>query len=276
MKKINILATIFACLILFNSMVLPVNANPVEELTIKENIVIKREQIIGEKTIAEECSGIEENMTEDLPKEQRSEFSELIIQTRNEKFDEVPLYFQTDYPDTPFSKGTIATSGCGITCLAMISTYLLDEEHFPDELAEKYNNSGDNNMARLEYGIKDLKLPMTQKTFSRQETFEALENGQVVILLMNSESLFTDIGHFIVLKGITEDGKVLVNDPYEPNYKNPRIKYGFENGFSKDDIITGFSGAWIFDKNKTFEEIEAEKQRLEALNNIELNFPVVH
>ena len=33
----------------------------------------------------------------------------------------VPLYLQTDYPDIYYGEGTIATSGCSITSLAMVA-----------------------------------------------------------------------------------------------------------------------------------------------------------
>lgn len=46
----------------------------------------------------------------------------------------VPLYFQTDYPDTRYGHGTVATSGCGITSLAMVATYLTGHDYYPDEL----------------------------------------------------------------------------------------------------------------------------------------------
>ena len=44
---------------------------------------------------------------------------------------QVPRYFQTDYPYIKFGNGTIATSGCSITCLAMVATYLTDHEYTP-------------------------------------------------------------------------------------------------------------------------------------------------
>ena len=37
---------------------------------------------------------------------------------------EFPLYSQLDYPNKRFGSGTVATSGCGITSLAMVATYL--------------------------------------------------------------------------------------------------------------------------------------------------------
>ena len=45
--------------------------------------------------------------------------------------DSVPLYYQTDYPHNKFGNGTIASSGCSITCLAMVATYLTDQEYTP-------------------------------------------------------------------------------------------------------------------------------------------------
>ena len=49
---------------------------------------------------------------------------------------EVPLYFQTDYPDALYGEGTVATDGCGITSLAMVATALTGHTYLPDELAE--------------------------------------------------------------------------------------------------------------------------------------------
>ena len=41
---------------------------------------------------------------------------------------------------------------------------------------------------------------------------EALQEGKLVIAIM-SKGHFTNSGHFIVLRGVTEDGKLLVADP---------------------------------------------------------------
>ena len=45
-----------------------------------------------------------------------------------------------------------------------------------------------------------------------KEIREALKEGKLVVALM-SKGHFTSGGHFIVLRGITEDGSVLVADP---------------------------------------------------------------
>ena len=52
-------------------------------------------------------------------------------------------------------------------------------------------------------------------TGSESAVLDALESGRPVIAHMG-EGAFTEKGHYIVLRGRTEDGKILVNDPASP------------------------------------------------------------
>ncbi len=165
----------------------------------------------------------------------------------------VPLYFQTDYPDVMYGAGTIKTSGCSITCLAMVATALTGHTYLPDELAEYFGGCGDNNIARLEYGSEKMQLPF-EKSPNWNVTWKALQEGKIVIALMGPKSIFTDSQHFIVLTGLNEDGKIVVNDPYEPNYDHWQLKNAFVTGFSPRDILPGYSGAWIYDPEAMPEE----------------------
>ena len=61
----------------------------------------------------------------------------------------IPQYFQTDYPDQMYGCGTVASNGCGITCVAMVATYLTGHTYTPDELARYFGGKADNNIARL-------------------------------------------------------------------------------------------------------------------------------
>jgi hypothetical protein len=130
----------------------------------------------------------------------------------------------------------------------MVATYLLDEEFFPDELAIAYNDKGTYNAERMEYGSQDLGLPFVEKVFYFDSLLKHLEEGRVAIALMTGDSEFTDAGHFIVLAGLTEDGRIIVKDPYSPNYQNPKLKDGFKNGFDNSEIYVGLSGAWVYEK----------------------------
>ena len=157
-------------------------------------------------------------------------------------YHEIPLYLQTDYPDTRYGSGTIATSGCSIVSLAMVATYLTGHEYLPDELAGYFGGRAENNIARLEHGAEALQLPY-EKTWYFYDMLKELKAGKVVIALMEENSIFTDSQHFIVLTGINEEGKILVHDSFAPNYDLWNLKNGFSNGFDEDDILCGFSGA---------------------------------
>ena len=178
---------------------------------------------------------------------------------------EVPLYYQTDYPDIPYGKGTISTSGCGITCLAMVVSYLQDRECLPPELAETFGQLQMNNVKRINHAIEVMDLPLESMAKRWEQMAAALYNGQIVILLVNEKSIFTNAQHFLVLTGMTKNGKVLVNDPYKPNYNDPELVDGFINGFSQEDMDAGFDGGWIFSRKTLPPELAV----LEATDNAE-------
>ena len=159
----------------------------------------------------------------------------------------VPLHFQTDYPDEVYGEGTVASNGCSAACLAMIATYLTGHEYLPDEMARYFGDSAENNIVRLENGSDVMQLPY-QKATSWLETIQALRDGKIAVALMDSRSLFTNSQHFIILTGLNSEGKIMVNDSYEPNYEKWDIKNGLRNGFSETDILLGYEGAWIYDK----------------------------
>ena len=54
---------------------------------------------------------------------------------------------------------------------------------------------------------------------------DALKNGKLVIAIM-SKGHFTSSGHFIVLRGMTEDGKILVADPASVKRSNQEWELG--------------------------------------------------
>lgn len=163
-------------------------------------------------------------------------------------YDTVPLFFQTDYPYAKFGDGTIATSGCSMTCLAMIATYMTDHEYTPDQLVYHFGKYGSTNVDRLEYAAEQLGLPF-EKNFDWRVTQRALEEGKVAIVMENERSPFTTGQHFIVLSGLTDDGLVIIKDPFAPNYSSELLVDGFLGGFHEYTITSGYSGAWVFDKS---------------------------
>ena len=167
--------------------------------------------------------------------------------------DTVPQYFQTDYPEVRYGTGTLANSGCNMTALAMVASYMTDHVYYPDEIADYMADFIGNNIQRLDYGSDLLQLSW-KRAGNFHDAVNALKEGKVVIAVMNEKSLFTTGQHFIVLTGLTEDGKILVHDPNENNYDAWNLKEGFETGFREGLILCGYAGGWIYDKNEMPEE----------------------
>ena len=72
---------------------------------------------------------------------------------------------------------------------------------------------------------------------------QALSEGCPVISSQRA-GLFTSGGHFIVLRGVTANGKVLVNDPNDSDAKN-YINREFD---MMSEIHATANAYWIFDK----------------------------
>lgn len=181
----------------------------------------------------------------ELPPEKKEE--PVVLKGNSRKRNNVPLYFQNQYPDVRYGSGSVATSGCSITSLAMVASYMTDHLYSPAELADYFGGSAYSNMARLESASDALQLPW-KKSINWHESLQALKDGKVVIALMEEASIFTESQHFIVLTGMTEAGKILVNDPNLSNYARWELQKGFVEGFTEGDILCGYSGGWIYDK----------------------------
>lgn len=162
-----------------------------------------------------------------------------------------PLINQFEYPQDPYGKhGSIASHGCGISSVTMLYSYLLDTELDIVEMAKtfgKYNTPTGSSWSLFENTAKHFNIPEPTCTYSRKEVINALENGQMVIALQRG-GLFADGGHFILLTGIAEDGKITVNDSNGWNYrKNSTLKNGFKNGFTQGQIFANGGPYWIYE-----------------------------
>ena len=134
----------------------------------------------------------------------------------------VTYYSQLDerWADKAYGKsGTIGTSGCGPTALAIAVSTLKGKNITPEQVADwsvknGYRCEGNGSYHSLipngakNYGLKVEKLGRS----SKEELTEHLSSGKLVIAIM-AKGHFTNGGHFIVLRGVTNDGKVLVADP---------------------------------------------------------------
>ena len=118
---------------------------------------------------------------------------------------------------------TIGVAGCGPTALAIAISNLTGEDTDPVEVAEwSYENGyvceGSGSYISLipnaaeHFGLLVEKLGKS----NAEELVEHLEDGKMIIAIMGAGH-FTNTGHFIVLRGVTDDGKILVADPVSYN-----------------------------------------------------------
>lgn len=181
-----------------------------------------------------------------------------------EKIVEFPHYLQQSYPRTNYGNhGTVSSHGCGITSCAMVYTYLLDREIYPDELAAEYgrfNTPVGSDYALFETSAADLGLEVT-RSYIWEEVVEALENGCIVIANVRSDTIFTQGGHYIVYHGITEDGRILIKDPNIYNYgqwTHKGLSEGFKIGFDPKYVRYSFP-CWIYSP-KDIEEVASNAE----------------
>ena len=214
---------------------------------------IQPEETQPEETQPEETQPEESQPEETQPEETQPEETlprEAVTETLMGSF---PHYFQTDYPNVRFGSGTVANNGCSITSLAMVATYMTGHRYLPDELARYFGGRAENNIARLEMGSEALELPY-KKAENWLETYAALEDGKLAIVLVDNRTPFTQSQHFLVLTGLNAAGKIVVYDSYEPNYTHWALQQGFAAGFDSSMILQGYSGAWIYDPDAMPEE----------------------
>jgi len=117
------------------------------------------------------------------------------------------------------TSSTIGEAGCGPTALAMIVSTLTGTYHDPVEISEwsvahGYRCEGNGSYHSLiPDGARALGLQAEGATAKdAAKIAEALADGKLVGAIMGAGH-FTSSGHFIVLRGITADGKILVADP---------------------------------------------------------------
>lgn len=133
-------------------------------------------------------------------------------------------YYQYLY-GTGYGDGTIATSGCGPTSMAMVLTYLTGEEVTPVETAAYGDNNGyyvngqGTAWSYFDAIATDYGVDCEQMHVSSDNIVNELQNDKTVIMSMGPGT-FTKGGHFIVLTGINEDGSISVADPNSEERSN--------------------------------------------------------
>lgn len=161
---------------------------------------------------------------------------------------QIPHYLQTDYGNIPYGGDSIASSGCGPTSFAMIASYLTGNTITPPDAVAWCGNSYykpgvGTYWSYFQAAASHFGCGSVTQTSNANTVLQALSEGCPVISSQRA-GLFTSGGHFIVLRGVTANGKVLVNDPNDSDAKN-YINREFD---MMSEIHATANAYWIFDK----------------------------
>ena len=169
----------------------------------------------------------------------------------HERYPEVPLYLQQDYPKTMYGGFKITTNGCGITSFAMLASYMTDNELTPPEMCAAYGkyshaNGTDGMIFNIESAV--LGFYMEAKTYDPKLAKAALDEGKIVISVQHP-GYWTRAGHYIVCEKTNESGLIQVRDSNIYNYS--RIREHKQDEHKWGNITSNGSGFWIFDDKIT-------------------------
>lgn len=161
------------------------------------------------------------------------------------------VYYQTDYNE-PYGNGTIADTGCGPTCFAMVASDYLGRQVTPvDAIAwcgNAYYVSGQGtSWAYFAAAASHFNLPCTVVDLGNNinAAVDQLRNGNLVIS-SQGPGIFTSGGHFILLSSVDASGGIKVRDPN----KNNAINKGYaDRVFTAAEINASGMNYWAFVRN---------------------------
>ncbi len=134
----------------------------------------------------------------------------------------VPHFLQWDkrwgYKEYNGSGSVMGISGCGPTTISMTVVYLTgDIEKHPAYMADYlyengFSSESGTSWAAYPKAAEDFGLNMRELPADETKIKDALSSGAVVVVSVKP-GIFTQTGPFILLTGLTEDGKIKLNDP---------------------------------------------------------------
>ena len=162
-----------------------------------------------------------------------------------------PLYLQQDYGDAKYGNYSLRTYGCGITTMSMLASYMKDEELTPPYMGTAFgkycSEKGSAHSMLLEVPTA-LDFYAIKRTNVWSEAKAALESGHMIVTLQHG-GFWTSKGHYVLVTGMTEEGKVTVRDSNLYNYG--KIHGHKEDLHTWGSITASGSAFWIFEDKVT-------------------------
>lgn len=165
--------------------------------------------------------------------------------TEYENAKTVPLLMQWDerWGYEPYGSGMLAMTGCGPTCLSMVTIYLTHDTSFHPKAAAEFSTAhgyavkgNGTSWTLMSEGGPLLGMTVKELALDEERVMKQLKEGHPVVCVMGPGD-FTDTGHYIVMVG-TKDGKIRINDPNSRS--NSKKLWQF------DDIKGQIRNLWAF------------------------------
>lgn len=172
--------------------------------------------------------------------------------------DKIPYYSQRDIrwsKELYGKKGTIKKSGCGPTSLAMVISGLTGREDInPKVIADWSSKHGYRAEGKGSYWslmtnggqVFGLKVEQVSRK-NKNKILKELKNEKIIIVCIDKGKIAKG-GHFIVLRGITRDDRILMYDPN--SVLNSNIAWNPDTIFNESSKNGGEKGSpfWVFSK----------------------------
>lgn len=158
----------------------------------------------------------------------------------------VVYYNQYDirWKSLPYSSSTISKSGCAPTSMAMVVSTLSGTTVDPVQMCNWASQNGYYiegtgtswsfiSAAASKWGLscKDM------GSGNASQVVKALSEGKLVVMSTGPGQYYGGQGHFLVLRGVDENGKILVADPASKDKS--------ERSWTLDQIMSGLKNWWI-------------------------------
>ena len=135
--------------------------------------------------------------------------------------DKIPLFLQWDekWGYDKYGDDYIAVAGCAPTSLSMVAVGLTGNTNITPLSVSNfaytngfYVDGVGSSWSLISQGAKHFGLKSEELSLSKSSILSTLEDGNPIIVTVGPGT-FTSTGHFLVLTGLTSDGKIKINDP---------------------------------------------------------------
>ena len=160
------------------------------------------------------------NFVVDYPKHKTSTDNTPIDIRNDYKKGEIPLFMQWDerWGYDKYGPDFFAINGCGPTALSMVTVGLTGNTNISPRYVENFSKQNGylvpgvgTSWSLMTEGARKLGLKSKVIPLSASSIISTLKKGHPIIVTMGPGH-FTKEGHYIVLTGVTDDGKIKVND----------------------------------------------------------------